>query len=452
MKKTLLILASALLLAAAGVALYRFSLRKSIPEAPSASSVETILCQNDCFVCHSSNPKAPFYASFPLIGPMIQKHIAHGSDFVLLEDADLEHPSEVLLSMIEYSVTKGNMPPAEYSLIHWGTGFNRSEKSLLSSYLRNSRTELYGAAIPEEPIEIVPDSLPVDPLKVELGKKMFNDVRISLDNTVSCASCHILRIGGADEYDERTSLGINNQAGGANAPTVYNSAFNIRQFWNGRAEDLREQAAGPPENPVEMGDQSWAQIVERLSRDKALVGEFEALYPGEGLSQYSVTDAIAEYEKTLLTPGCRFDKYLSGDSSAISQEELEGYYAFKNNGCATCHTGTILGGQSFEKLGIFEDYFADRASRRPDIAYNSDDDGLKGYTLREEDLHKFKTPQLRNIALTPPYFHDGSYSTLDEAVEAMFRFEFGLQEVPASDVRSIVLFLDTLTGEHEELE
>lgn len=456
MKKTLTLILTVLVVAAAVVAVYRFGLRKSIPEAPACEQVVAILQQNDCFVCHSAEPELPFYASFPVIGPKMTEHIQHAEDFVDLKAASYEQPSEVLLSMLEYSISQGNMPIMEYSLIHWGTGFNRKEKGVIAQYVKDMRAKLYASGLAadefaNEPVQVLPSSIPVDEAKVALGKKMFNDTRISLDNTISCASCHILGIGGADEADERTSLGIYDQAGGVNAPTVYNSFYNVQQFWNGRAADLKEQAAGPPENPVEMGDQTWAQIVERLSKDKALVEEFKELFPEEGLTQSSVTEAIAEYEKTLLTPNSRFDKYLSGDATAISEAELAGYVAFKNNSCATCHTGKILGGQSFEKLGIFEDYFADRSVRAPEIPYVSDDDGLKSFTGNEADLHKFKTPMLRNIALTPPYFHDGSYETLEDAVKAMYRFELGKQPKD-EDLANIVLFLGTLTGEHEDLD
>lgn len=456
MKKALFLILTVLVIVAAVVAVYRFSFRKSIPDASASEQVLAILQQNDCFVCHSSDQKLPFYASFPVVGKMVKEHARHAVDFVNLGNASFQEPTEVLLSMLEYSVTQGNMPLTEYSLIHWGTGFNRKEKSVVASWVQDMRAELYASGLSSsdfagEPVQVLPPFVPVNKEMVALGQKMYNDTRISLDNTISCASCHILAIGGADEDDERTSKGIYDQLGGVNAPTVYNSVFNVKQFWNGRAADLKEQAGGPPENPVEMGDQTWAQIVERLSQDKGLVAEFKKVFPDEGLTQSSVTEAIAEYEKTLLTPGSRFDKYLSGDKEALTETELAGYYAFKNNSCATCHVGKILGGQSFEKLGIFEDYYADRQLRAPEIQYISDDDGLKSFTGEEADLHKFKTPMLRNVALTPPYFHDGSYATLEDAVTAMYRFELGRQPEP-EDLENIVLFLGTLTGQHKDLE
>lgn len=426
--------------AAAVVAVYRFGLRKSIPDAPVNEQVMSILKQNDCFVCHSRNPQLPFYSSFPIIGPKMSEHTYHAYRFMDLESKMNEDIDDVTLSMLDYAVSYGTMPVAGYRLIHWGTGFNGREKSVIAGWIRNKRGH-------DEPVCPIPESVEFDKAKAELGERLFNDGRISLDGTITCATCHVLENGGADHADERVSEGINGLKGGVNAPTVYNSEFNVRQFWNGRAADLREQAEGPATNPVEMGDQSWDQICERLSKDKALVKEFEALYPEEGLTKMTVTDAIAEFERTLITPNSRFDKYLKGDKDAITPEELLGYEKFKENACATCHTGAILGGRSFEYLDIYGDYFSDRTD---EIAYNSDDDGLKGYTGKVEDLHKFKVPGLRNISLTAPYFHDGTFLTLEDAVKAMARYELG-KDLTDKDIQSIVAFMKTLDGNNPHL-
>ena len=187
--------------------------------------------------------------------------------------------------------------------------------------------------------------------------------------------------------------------------------------------------------------------MERLYADKALVKEFEALYPGEGLSAYTLCHAIAEFERTLITPDSRFDLYLKGDSDALSELEKKGYEEFKENSCAACHFGAAVGGRSFEYLDIYADYFGERSR---EIEYNSDDEGLKGFTSKDEDLHKFKVPILRNIALTAPYFHDGSFQTLDEAVRAMARYELG-KKLSSAEVDSIVAFLHTLTGQNPHL-
>ena len=438
--KALKITLCILLGAAAVIAVYRFGLRKSIPDAPVTEQVVSILRQNDCFVCHSRNPRLPFYSSFPIIGPKMKEHAYHAYRFTDLESKVTADVDDVTLSMLDHAVSYGTMPVAGYRLIHWGTGFSGREKSVIAGWIRNKRGY-------DEPVCPIPESVEFDKAKAELGERLFNDGRISLDGTITCATCHVLEDGGADHADERVSEGINGLKGGVNAPTVYNSGFNVRQFWNGRAADLREQAEGPATNPVEMGDQSWDQICERLSKDKALVKEFEALYPEEGLTKMTVTDAIAEFERTLITPNSRFDKYLKGDKDAITPEELLGYEKFKENACATCHTGAILGGRSFEYLDIYGDYFSDRTD---EIAYNSDDDGLKGYTGKVEDLHKFKVPGLRNISLTAPYFHDGTFLTLEDAVKAMARYELG-KDLTDKDIQSIVAFMNTLDGNNPHL-
>lgn len=437
MKRFLTIALAVLVGAAVIFAIYRFGFRKSIPDAPQCEQVMAILEQNDCFVCHSQTPKLPFYSKFPVIGPMMAQHADHARRFIDLDakTASIADVDEVTLAMLEHAVAYKTMPIHQYKMIHWGTGFTAKESAVLADWILELRC---GA----EAITPIPDAIEVDFEKAELGERMYNDTRISLDGTISCASCHILADGGADVAADRTSEGIYGQFGGVNAPTVYNAFFNVRQFWNGRAADLREQAAGPPVNPVEMGDQTWADIVERLSKDKALVKEFESLYPGEGLTEFTVTSAIAEFEKTLLTPDSRFDQYLKGNGDALSVEELAGFEAFKKNACATCHTGVILGGKSFEELGIYGDYFADRSS---DIVRNSDDDGLKGFTGDFADFQKFKTPGLRNVAITAPYFHDGSMATLEDAVKAMAKYELG-RDLKDEDVNSIVAFMKTLTG------
>lgn len=226
-----------------------------------------------------------------------------------------------------------------------------------------------------------------------------------------------------------------------NAPTVYNSALNILQFWDGRAADLKEQAAGPPLNPVEMGSHSFDEISAKLAEDKELSKRFLEVYP-EGFNQSTITDAIAEFEKTLLTPS-RFDKYLMGDKTALTAEEVAGYELFKENKCATCHTGVNLGGQSFEYMGIKDNYFDYRGTGLTD-----GDNGRYSVTKNEQDRHRFKTPTLRNVMLTPPYMHDGSIATVEDAIRIMHQFQIG-KNISDADTKSLVAFLNTLTGEYK---
>ena len=450
MKKSLVTAIVILLALVLGFAVYRFAFRKSIPDAPVSQQVAAILEQNGCYSCHSGQDGTPFYAKLPFADPILA-HVEIGTRFWDLRREDLENPSEVLLSKLQHSVTSGNMPLVEYKLIHWGTGFNKAEKSLLTEWILSQRQERFATgtaceAFAQHALQPIPDSLATDIRKVTLGRKMYNEARVSLDGTLSCATCHVIDQGGADSRGTRTSEGIYGQFGGINAPTVLNAAFNVEQFWNGRAHTLADQAAGPPVNPVEMGDQTWEQICERLSQDASLVAEFQSIYP-EGITQATVTDAIAEYEKTLITPNDRLDQMLKGDENALTEKEKKGLVAFMDNSCAVCHVGKTLGGQSFETLGIYEDYYAAREQSNPDIVYNDDDKGLAGFTGDTADLHRFKVPGLRNISKTSPYFHDGTQATIEDAVRAMFRFELGVKEAPESDVASISAFLRTLDGE-----
>ena len=450
MKKSLVTAIVILLALVLGFAVYRFAFRKSIPDAPVSQQVAAILEQNGCYSCHSGQDGTPFYAKLPFADPILA-HVEIGTRFWDLRREDLENPSEVLLSKLQHSVTSGNMPLVEYKLIHWGTGFNKAEKSLLTEWILSQRQERFATgtaceAYAQHALQPIPDSLATDIRKVTLGRKMYNEARVSLDGTLSCATCHVIDKGGADSRGTRTSEGIYGQFGGINAPTVLNAAFNVEQFWNGRAHTLADQAAGPPVNPVEMGDQTWEQICERLKEDASLVAEFQSIYP-EGITQATVTDAIAEYEKTLITPNDRLDQMLKGDENALTEEEKKGLAAFMDNSCAVCHVGKTLGAQSFETLGIYEDYYAAREQSNPDIVYNDDDKGLAGFTGDTADLHRFKVPGLRNISKTSPYFHDGTQATIEDAVRAMFRFELGVKEAPESDVASISAFLRTLDGE-----
>lgn len=442
MKRILTIALGVLLALAAVIALCRFCFREPLPEGPANEQVKAILERSDCLVCHSQEPDLPFYSSFPVIGKMMDKHVNAGTKFLDLgaEIADPDNFSEATLSKLDHAVSYNTMPLHSFRMIHWRSGFDKREKALLASWIKEKRGS-------EEPVWPLPSSVDYDADKAAMGERLFNDGALSLDGSISCATCHVLENGGADHADERVSEGIYGLKGGVNAPTVYNAEYNVLQFWNGRAADLVEQAAGPITNPVEMGEQTVEQVVERLYADKALVKEFEALYPEEGLTAYTLCHAIAEFERTLITPDSRFDLYLKGDSNALSELEKKGYEEFKENSCAACHFGAAMGGRSFEYNDIYGDYFAER---NPEIEYNSDDEGLKGFTLKDEDLHKFKVPVLRNIELTAPYFHDGSFQTLEEAVLAMARYELG-KKLSGSEVDSIVAFLRTLNGQNPHL-
>jgi cytochrome c peroxidase len=288
----------------------------------------------------------------------------------------------------------------------------------------------------DEPIRPLPITLKLDAMKVALGERLFNDKRLSRDNSISCASCHNLAKGGVDGLVSAT--GIGGAKGPINTPSVFNSSYNFRQFWDGRAASLEEQVVGPIHNPKEMGS-NWAQVLVKLAQDGALVAQFKRSYP-DGLQVRNIQDAIAVFERSLTTPNARIDRYLRGEKGALSSEELRGYQLFKAYGCVACHQGVNVGGNMFQTFGVMGDYFASRG--------NATDADLGRYNVTkiESDKHVFKVPGLRNVALTAPYFHDGSAKTLGDAVEVMFKYQLG-RSAAARDKDLIVKFLHTLTGE-----
>lgn len=288
-----------------------------------------------------------------------------------------------------------------------------------------------------EPIKPIPIDVKLDTRKVALGRKLFHDPLLSGDNTVSCASCHALDTGGVDR--RKFSKGINGAVGDINAPTVFNTTFNFKQFWDGRAETLEDQAGGPVVNEKEMGAK-WDDVIGKLRATPGYTAQFQALFP-DGIQPARVKEAIAEFERSLVTPNARFDRFLRGNETAISAEEQTGYRKFKSYGCASCHQGVNVGGNMFETLGAVQDYFSERGN------VTKADYGRFNVTGKEEDRYVFKVPSLRNVALTAPYFHDGSAQTLEDAVQVMTKHQLG-RPMPEADVRLIVKFLNTLTGEY----
>jgi cytochrome c peroxidase len=317
-----------------------------------------------------------------------------------------------------------------------------SNKNLYSKCLvavvAGAVASLVGAQTADEPIKPLPLKLTLDARKVELGKALFHDKRLSKDNSIACASCHDLAKGGAD--GKPTAVGIGGQVGPINTPTVLNSSFNFRQFWNGRAATLEEQAAGPVHNPGEMGS-NWDEVLAKLRQDAALVGKFTAVYK-DGLKPANIQDAIATFESSLVTPS-RFDRFLRGDLKAINENEARGYQLFKSYGCVACHQGVNVGGNMYQQFGVMDEYFKVRGKPITEA-----DLGRYAVTKLDSDRHVFKVPSLRNVELTAPYFHDGATRTLEEAVDVMFRYQLG-RTAPASDKNLIVQFLKTLTGEKE---
>lgn len=286
-----------------------------------------------------------------------------------------------------------------------------------------------------EPIRPLPISVSLNPRKVALGRSLFSDPALSRDGTVSCASCHALDSGGTDHRQH--SMGLHRTEGAVNAPTVFNVGFNFRQFWDGRAETLEAQIDGPLQSPGEMGS-DWRDVLPRLRGLKDYAAGFAQTY-SDGISADNVRNAIAEFERSLITPNARFDRFLRGDSAALTDEEKAGYLKFKSYGCISCHQGVNVGGNMFQRMGVIGDYFADRGN------VTQADYGRFNVTKDEADRYTFKVPSLRNVELTAPYFHDGSAQTLDEAVAIMAKYQLGRQ-LPPQDRDQLVKFLKTLTG------
>ncbi len=280
------------------------------------------------------------------------------------------------------------------------------------------------------PIKPIPLSIPYNKEKTELGKILFMDPGLSSDKRVACVSCHSFEHGGADPRP--VSVGAYGKSGDVNAPTVYNSYFNFRQFWNGRAKDLREQARGPLHNPIEMG-MVTEEIEHYLRSNDYYVKAFKKIYH-RAPTHDDALDAIAEFEKALITPNCKFDRFLRKEVE-LTPLEQKGYRLFKTLGCATCHNGINVGGNSFQKMGLIFPYPWSESS--PD-RYN--------LTHAPDDKNVYKVPTLRNIELTAPYFHDGSVPTLELALQRMAYHNLGF-DLTGEEIEALTAFLKSLTGE-----
>lgn len=286
-----------------------------------------------------------------------------------------------------------------------------------------------------------PADNPTTAEKVKLGQMLFLDPRLSSTGTVSCNSCHNVMAGGED--NRPVAAGVHGQTGGRSAPTVWNAAFSQVQFWDGRAPSLEEQAKGPVTNPIEMGMKSWDDVVKRL---KAIPGYPELFSAAFGSDKEPVTrdnaaKAIAAYERTLITTNSAYDKYVSGDKSALTEQQVSGMNTFAEVGCNHCHSGPAFNGNgAFMKFPI-------NSNGMFEAKYKfSKDEGRYEVTKNDADKHVFKVPTLRNIALTAPYFHNGSVDKLSTAVQVMAKSQLGVS-LKQQQVKDIVAFLEALTGE-----
>ncbi len=295
---------------------------------------------------------------------------------------------------------------------------------------------LSAPAFAAEPIQVIEPAKITQPEKVELGKMLYFEPRLSKSGFISCNSCHNLSIGGVDAIP--TSIGDQWQEGPINAPTVLNADYMLAQFWDGRAKDLKEQAGGPIANPKEMGF-THELAIDTIASMPAYRAVFKEVYGDDKVDMDRITDAIAAFEKTLVTPNSPFDLYLKGNKQAITADAKAGYQLFKDRGCIACHSGPAVGGTMYMKMGLIKPYHTDNPA-----------EGRKAVTGKSADKFVFKVPTLRNIELTYPYFHDGSVWTLEEAVNTMIDIQLG-QSLTEQETTQMVSFLKSLTGEQPQI-
>ena len=321
-------------------------------------------------------------------------------------------------------------------LIISGCSSDTEKMSFVNLYLKTEMLD----SIPrdynsEEPLRPLPtlDSLDYSAPLVRLGKQLYHDPQLSGDGSRSCASCHDISNGGDD--GNRVSIGINNQIGSINSPTVLNATFNFRQFWDGRAKDLESQAIDPLTNPKEMGTH-LGDLVARLSSADKYDQTFKDAFGDNKITVERIIKAIASFESMLITPS-PFDRYLKGEKNAISANAIHGYKLFKDFGCASCHQGINVGGNLFHKFGALHSIY--------EIETDADK-GRENITNNQEDRAVFKVPSLRNVALTAPYFHRGEVEELELAIQVMGLVQLN-KDISDSDIEYIAEFLRSLTGE-----
>jgi cytochrome c peroxidase len=293
----------------------------------------------------------------------------------------------------------------------------------------------------------IPADNPMTPEKVELGKMLYFDKRVSKDGTVACATCHDPKRGWAE--DQPTSTGILGQKGGRNSPSVINAAYATSQFWDGRAATLEEQAVGPVANPIEMGS-SMAEVVERLSKIPDYQKRFQKVF-GTGVTEKGFAQAIAAFERTVLSGGSAYDRFQAGDKKALTNAQKRGLKVFEKAGCANCHTPPLFSDYDFHNAGV--------GTGKPNA-----DEGRKMVTKKDEDTGAFRVPSLRDAAKTAPYFHDGSARSLEEAVALMAAggkdnphrsSDFDAvreSKLTARDQKDLVEFLKALSGKYPIVE
>ena len=305
------------------------------------------------------------------------------------------------------------------------------------SLVAHAETEDY---LRQEPIFPIPLSYEVDESKAELGEKLFIETRLSVNDQVACISCHQLSSGG----DDNQVMGISSSAEQhiINTPSIFNAKYNFRQNWDGGAKTLEEQIESAMVSHHEFNN-SWENVIAVLSNDSELLKNFNDIYKN-GITKENIISSIVEFEKTLVTPNSKFDKHLRSEDDILSEDEIKGYKIFKELGCISCHQGINIGGNLYQKFGVFYNYIAERGDIK------KSDYGRINVTDRLMDAYVFKVPSLRNIAVTAPYLHDGSAATIEEAINIMGKTQLG-RSLTTDEILLIKSFLNTLTGEYKNI-
>lgn len=291
-----------------------------------------------------------------------------------------------------------------------------------------------------------PEDNPTSVARVDLGRMLYHDPRFSETGTISCASCHNLMEGGDDHRP--TSIGVHGMKGGRNAPTVFNAAFLTSQFWDGRAPTLEAQAKGPIVNPVEMGMKDLGSAVDRIRHIPGYAASFNAAFgPGDMVTIDNAAMAIAAFERTQITPGSPYDRFVGGEKSALTDEQQRGMKAFAETGCQACHSGVVFAGPPLPAGTPFLQKFPTLTDNEYVAKYDLlADKGRFNFTKDPADEHMWRVPQLRNLPYTAPYLHNGSVKTIPEVVRLMAKVQLGV-DLQEARVAEIAAFLASLTGE-----
>ena len=319
--------------------------------------------------------------------------------------------------------------------------------ALLAGFISTPVMAMNWQALPET--APAPADNPTTDAKVELGKMLYMDPRLSSTGTVSCNTCHNIMEGGDDS--RAVSMGVDGQTGGRSAPTVWNAAFYSVQFWDGRADLLEDQAKGPITNPIEMGMKDHAQAMDVVKSLPGYKLPFEKAFGKKSINIVNAAKAIAAFERTLITPNSAYDKFVKGDKTALNKQQQKGMKKFAELGCNSCHSGAAFNGPKMEiGTGFFQKFptFSDNAYVGK---YNlTDDKGRGEVTGKVSDNNMFRVPTLRNISDTAPYFHNGAVATLEEAVRVMAKTQLN-RDLSKQEVSDLVAFLGALTGEYPEI-